>query len=76
MHGLLEWTQVSILYNVVNPHTRIMIDASVNGTILDRPANEGLKFIDRLAKNDYQHPTTRRGYIQTGARKEDDTDHI
>ena len=55
MHGLPEWTQVSIFYNSVNAHTRIMIDASTNGTLLDRPADEGL-VLDRLARNDYQHP--------------------
>ena len=76
MHGLSEWTQVSIFYNAVNPHTRIMIDASENGMLLDRPANEGLELLNQLARNDYQHPTTRRGYIRSGARKVDETDHI
>ena len=65
MHRLNEWTQVSIFYNVMNSHTRTMINASANGTLLERPANERLQLLDRLAKNDYQHPTTRRGYIHS-----------
>ena len=52
MHGFSKWMQVSIFYNFVNPHTRIMIDASANGTLLDKLVNEGLELLDRLAKND------------------------
>ncbi|KAK9024824.1 hypothetical protein V6N11_064730 [Hibiscus sabdariffa] len=33
MHGLPEWTQVSIFYNSVNTPTRMMLDASTNGTL-------------------------------------------
>ncbi|KAK8572839.1 hypothetical protein V6N12_028879 [Hibiscus sabdariffa] len=40
MHGLPEWTQVSIFYNSVNTPTRIMLDASANGTLLDKPPRE------------------------------------
>ncbi|KAL4368750.1 hypothetical protein GQ457_05G020490 [Hibiscus cannabinus] len=41
MHGLPEWTQVSIFYNSVNTPTRMMLDASANGTLLDKPPQEG-----------------------------------
>ncbi|KAK9003612.1 hypothetical protein V6N11_084251 [Hibiscus sabdariffa] len=61
MHGLPEWTQVSIFYNSVNTPTRMMLDASTNGTLLDKPLRESLEILDKLAQNDYQHPTSRRG---------------
>ncbi|KAK8980506.1 hypothetical protein V6N11_081973 [Hibiscus sabdariffa] len=61
MLGLPEWTQVSIFYNSVNTPTRMMLDASANGTLLDKPPREGLEILGKLAQNDYQHPTTRRG---------------
>ncbi|KAK8583419.1 hypothetical protein V6N13_022125 [Hibiscus sabdariffa] len=63
MHGLPEWTQVSIFYNSVNTPTRIMLDTSANGTLLDKPPRESLEILDKLAQNDYQHPTSRRGTI-------------
>ena len=74
MHGLLEW--VSIFYNVVNTPTRMMFDASANGTLLDRPPHESLKILNRLAKNDYQHPTTRRGITRRGMTSSDSSDSI
>ncbi|KAK8557919.1 hypothetical protein V6N13_008745 [Hibiscus sabdariffa] len=37
MHGLPEWTQVSIFYNSVHTPTRMMLDDSANGTLLDKP---------------------------------------
>ncbi|KAL4361779.1 hypothetical protein GQ457_04G018980 [Hibiscus cannabinus] len=61
MHGLPEWTQVSIFYNSVNTPTRMMLDASANGTLLDKPPRKSLEILDKLAQNDYQHPTARRG---------------
>ncbi|KAL4273882.1 hypothetical protein GQ457_13G016550 [Hibiscus cannabinus] len=61
MHGLPEWTQVSIFYNSVNTPTRMTLDASTNGTLLDKPPRESLEILDKLAQNDYQHPTARRG---------------
>ncbi|KAK8690124.1 hypothetical protein V6N13_088825 [Hibiscus sabdariffa] len=64
MHGLPEWTQVSIFYNSVNTPTRLMLDASANGTLLDKPPKEGLEILEKLGQNDYQHPTTRRGTMR------------
>ncbi|KAK8540260.1 hypothetical protein V6N12_046548 [Hibiscus sabdariffa] len=52
MHGLPEWTQVSIFYNSVNTLMRMMLDASANGTLLDKPPREGLEILDKLAQND------------------------
>ncbi|KAK8972461.1 hypothetical protein V6N11_070836 [Hibiscus sabdariffa] len=74
MHGLPEWTQVSIFYNSVNPPTRMMLDASANGTLLDRPPREGLEILEKLAQNDYQHPTSRRGNMRRGTAQLESSD--
>ncbi|KAL4361887.1 hypothetical protein GQ457_04G021790 [Hibiscus cannabinus] len=58
MHGLPEWTQVSIFYNSINTTTRMMLHASANGTLLDKTPREGLEIFEKLTQNDYQHPTT------------------
>ncbi|KAK8670107.1 hypothetical protein V6N13_104868 [Hibiscus sabdariffa] len=76
MHGLPEWTQVSIFYNSVNSPTRMMLDASANGTLLDKPPREGLEILDKLAQNDYQHPTSRRGNTRRGTAQLDSSDTI
>ncbi|KAK8562300.1 hypothetical protein V6N12_010384 [Hibiscus sabdariffa] len=64
MHGLPQWTQVSIFYNFFNTPTRMMLDASANGTLLYKPPREGLEILEKLAQNDYQHPTTHRGTMR------------
>ncbi|KAK8559142.1 hypothetical protein V6N12_042425 [Hibiscus sabdariffa] len=76
MHGLPEWTQVSIFYNSVNTPMRMMLDASANGTLLDKPPREGVKILEKLAQNDYQHPTTRRGSMKRGTAQLDSSDTI
>ncbi|KAK9043123.1 hypothetical protein V6N11_071474 [Hibiscus sabdariffa] len=76
MHGLPEWTQVSIFYNSVNTSTRMMLDASANGTLLDKPPRESLDILDKLAQNDYQHPTSRRGNTRRGPAQLDSADNI
>ncbi|KAK8557127.1 hypothetical protein V6N13_035231 [Hibiscus sabdariffa] len=76
MHGLPEWTQVSIFYNSVNTPTRMMLDASANVTLLDKPPRESLEIMDKLAQNDYQHPTSRRGTTRRGPAQLDSSDTI
>ncbi|KAK8530849.1 hypothetical protein V6N12_013349 [Hibiscus sabdariffa] len=76
IHGLSEWTQVSIFYNSVNTHTRMMLDASANGTLLDKPPKEGLEILEKLAQNDYQHPISRRGNMRRGTTQLDSSDTI
>ncbi|KAK8659806.1 hypothetical protein V6N13_029999 [Hibiscus sabdariffa] len=76
MHGLPEWTQVSIFYNFVNTPTRMMLDASANGTLLDKPPRESLEILDKLAQNDYQHPTSRMGITRRGPAQLDSSDTI
>ncbi|KAL4273391.1 hypothetical protein GQ457_13G013790 [Hibiscus cannabinus] len=76
MHGLPEWTQVSIFYNSVNTPTRMMLDASANGTLLDKPPRESQEILDKFAQNDYQHPTSRRGNTRRGPTQLDSPDTI
>ncbi|KAK8662707.1 hypothetical protein V6N13_024598 [Hibiscus sabdariffa] len=76
MHGLPEWTQVSIFYNSVNTPTRMMLDASANGTLLDKPPRESLEILEKVAQNDYQHPTTQRGNTRRGTAQLDSSDII
>ncbi|KAK8690786.1 hypothetical protein V6N13_074312 [Hibiscus sabdariffa] len=47
MHGLPKWTQVSIFYNSVNTPTRMMLDASANGTLLDKSPRETLEILKK-----------------------------
>ncbi|KAL4284052.1 hypothetical protein GQ457_16G019290 [Hibiscus cannabinus] len=60
-HGFLDWTQVVMFYNGVNAPTRMMLDASANGTLLDKSPEEAFEILDRIANNDYQFPTSRLG---------------
>ncbi|KAL4369677.1 hypothetical protein GQ457_05G022930 [Hibiscus cannabinus] len=60
-HGFQDWTQVVMFYNGVNAPTRMMLDASANGTLLDKSPKEAFEILDRIANNDYQFPTSRLG---------------
>ncbi|KAK9043542.1 hypothetical protein V6N11_071878 [Hibiscus sabdariffa] len=60
-HGFQDWTQVVMFYNGVNAPTRLMLDASANGTLLDKSPEEAFDILDRVANNDYQFPTARLG---------------
>ncbi|KAK8689822.1 hypothetical protein V6N13_088532 [Hibiscus sabdariffa] len=53
-----------------------MLDASANGTLLDKPPREGLEILEKLALNDYQHLTTRRGTMRRGIAQLDSSDVI
>ncbi|KAK8676019.1 hypothetical protein V6N13_034074 [Hibiscus sabdariffa] len=53
-----------------------MLDASANGTLLDKPPRERLEILDKLAQHDYQHPTSRRGNIRRGPVQLDSSDNI
>ncbi|KAL4376993.1 hypothetical protein GQ457_02G029400 [Hibiscus cannabinus] len=54
----------------------MMLDASANGTLLDKPPRESLEILDKLAQNDYQHPTSRRRSARRGPTKVDSSDNI
>ncbi|KAL4340002.1 hypothetical protein GQ457_08G035490 [Hibiscus cannabinus] len=53
--------RVVMFYNGVNAPTRMMLDASANGTLLDKSPEEAFEILDRIANNDYQFPTARLG---------------
>ncbi|KAE8694437.1 hypothetical protein F3Y22_tig00110783pilonHSYRG00231 [Hibiscus syriacus] len=61
-HGFQDWTQVVMFYNGVNAPTRMMLDASANGTLLDKSPAKAFDILDRIATNDYQFPSTRHGF--------------
>ncbi|KAK9006472.1 hypothetical protein V6N11_035509 [Hibiscus sabdariffa] len=48
-------------FNGVNAPTRMMLDAPVNGTMLDKSHEEAFEILDEIANNDYQFPTSRLG---------------
>ncbi|KAK8625776.1 hypothetical protein V6N13_056936 [Hibiscus sabdariffa] len=60
-HGFQDWTLVVMFYNGVNAPTRMMLDASANGTLLEKSPEEAFEILDRIANNDYQFPTSRLG---------------
>ncbi|KAL4284061.1 hypothetical protein GQ457_16G014700 [Hibiscus cannabinus] len=60
-HGFQDWAPVVMFYNGVNAPTRMMLDASANGTLLDKSPEEAFEILDRIANNDYQFPTSRLG---------------
>ncbi|KAK9045938.1 hypothetical protein V6N11_051841 [Hibiscus sabdariffa] len=60
-HGFQDWTQVVMFFNGVNTPTCMMLDASANGTLLDKSPKEAFDILDRIANNDYQFPTARLG---------------
>ncbi|KAL4308126.1 hypothetical protein GQ457_01G018310 [Hibiscus cannabinus] len=58
-HGFHDWTQVMMFYNSVNAPTRTMLDASANGTLLDKSPEVAFDILDRIANNDYQFHSSR-----------------
>ncbi|KAL4308503.1 hypothetical protein GQ457_01G016500 [Hibiscus cannabinus] len=45
----------------------MMLDASSNGTLLGKMAEQAFEILDRLANNDYQFPSTRKGMARRNA---------
>ncbi|KAA3484040.1 hypothetical protein EPI10_006152 [Gossypium australe] len=52
---------MEMFYNGLNGHIRMVVDASVNGTLLGKSYNEAYEILERIANNDYQYPTTSVG---------------
>lgn len=59
MHDFQHWTQMEMFYNGLNAHTRMVVDVSATGTLLDKFYNEAYEILERIANNDYQYPTMR-----------------
>ena len=45
----------------------MMLDASANGTLLDKAPEEAIEILNKLARNDFQFPTSRRGGLRCHA---------
>ena len=43
-HGFHDWTQVVMFYNGVTASTRMLLDASAKGTLLDKSPEEAFPF--------------------------------
>ncbi|KAK8690730.1 hypothetical protein V6N13_074257 [Hibiscus sabdariffa] len=54
----------------------MMLDASANGTLLDKPPRKSLEILDKLAQNDYQYPTSQRGTTSRGHAQLDSSNTI
>ncbi|KAH9679448.1 hypothetical protein KPL71_026137 [Citrus sinensis] len=52
--------ELGTFYNALNPSTRLMVDASVNGALLSKSYNEAYEILERIANNNYQWPSTRQ----------------
>ena len=50
-----------MFYNGVNQPTHMLLDASANGTLLDKSPQEAFKILDKIANNNYQFPSSRLG---------------
>ncbi|KAA3469698.1 Retrotransposon gag protein [Gossypium australe] len=61
IQGFQHWTQKEMFYNGLNAHTRMVVDAYANGTLLDKSYHEAYEIQERIANNDYQYLTTRVG---------------
>ncbi|KAK8576727.1 hypothetical protein V6N13_015160 [Hibiscus sabdariffa] len=60
-NGITSFRQADDESIGVNAPTRLMLDASANGTLLDKFHEEAFEILDRIANNDYQFPTSRLG---------------
>ena len=56
-----------MFYNATNAPTRMMLDVSANGTLLDKALEEAIEILNKLARNDFQFPTSRRGGLRRQA---------
>ncbi|KAL4291117.1 hypothetical protein GQ457_14G020990 [Hibiscus cannabinus] len=50
------------MYECWDRYKGMMLDASANGTLLDKSPEEAFEILDRIADNDYQFPTSRLGF--------------
>ena len=66
-HGFQDWTQVVMFSNGVNQPTRMILDASANGILLDKSPQEAFDILDKIANNDYQFLASRLGMRRKAA---------
>ncbi|KAL5540766.1 hypothetical protein UlMin_044089 [Ulmus minor] len=58
-HGIPICIQMETFYNGLLPPTRLMLDASAGGALLNKSYAEAYELIESIAANSYQWPTSR-----------------
>ncbi|KAL5546795.1 hypothetical protein UlMin_006482 [Ulmus minor] len=58
-HGIPICIQMETFYNELLPPTRLMLDASAGGALLNKSYAEAYDLIESIAANSYQWPTSR-----------------
>ncbi|KAL5561694.1 hypothetical protein UlMin_031441 [Ulmus minor] len=58
-HGIPICIQMETFYNGLLPPTRLMLDASAGGVLLNKSYAEAYELIESIAANSYQWPTSR-----------------
>ena len=58
-HGIPICIQMETFYNGLLPPTRLMLDASTRGALLNQSYAEAYDLIESIASNNYQWPTSR-----------------
>lgn len=61
MHGLSEWVQLETFYHGLDAQTRVLLDTSAGGALLDKTYAECMELVDRMARNNFQWPAERLG---------------
>ncbi|KAA3480882.1 Retrotransposon gag protein [Gossypium australe] len=59
MNPYIRQERDSKIYNGLNVHTRMVVDASTNGALLSKSYNEAYEIIERISRNNYRWPTNR-----------------
>ena len=68
-HNFDDATQLHIFYSGLKPQTKMILDASVEGTMMSKSPKEAIVIIDSMIANDYQShhdraPTQRKGIME------------
>ncbi|KAA3487120.1 Retrotransposon gag protein [Gossypium australe] len=58
-HRIPHCIQLETFYDGLKAHTRMVVDASMNGALLSKSYNEAYEIIKRIASNNYQWLTNR-----------------
>src|ERR1044072_1076565 len=64
-HGLEEWLIIHTFYNGLLYNTRLTIDATVGGALMDKPYTEANQLIKSMARNHYQWGSERANVEKT-----------
>ena len=53
-HSFNDAAQLHIFYSGLKPQTKMILDASVGGTMMSKSSKEAIVIIDSIAASDYQ----------------------